>query len=167
MFICKYLPISQFGAILRRSPLAARRLALFPSCSPAPCAVPLLQPGALRCPPLAARRLELSRLALPGAVRHLSPPTCDSELRRALHATLFHHSCHHGRTLEKARRHRQCLCSACARFFAANFADWIIVEVEKRKCGPLVTVAERVETCTRIWISRSPRNGILPQHLWW
>eukprot|EP00965_Chrysotila_dentata_P127346 4211375-Pleurochrysis_carterae.AAC.1 len=58
--------------------LAVRRLALFPSRSPArlalspsrslaPCAVPLLQPGALRCPPLAAQRLALSRLSPPGA----------------------------------------------------------------------------------------------------
>eukprot|EP00965_Chrysotila_dentata_P229857 6197450-Pleurochrysis_carterae.AAC.1 len=48
MFICKYMPLSQLGA-LRCRPLAARRLALSPSRSPARCAVPLSQPGALRC----------------------------------------------------------------------------------------------------------------------
>eukprot|EP00965_Chrysotila_dentata_P154322 5100118-Pleurochrysis_carterae.AAC.1 len=60
------MPLLHFGA-LRCSPLAVWHLALSSSCSPAPCAVPprspppcavpLSQPGALRCPPFAARRL--------------------------------------------------------------------------------------------------------------
>eukprot|EP00965_Chrysotila_dentata_P022579 747865-Pleurochrysis_carterae.AAC.1 len=50
--------LSQFGA-LRCYPLAARRLALFPSRSPTPCG------GA----PFAAGRLALSRLSPPGALR--------------------------------------------------------------------------------------------------
>eukprot|EP00965_Chrysotila_dentata_P205786 6183165-Pleurochrysis_carterae.AAC.2 len=37
--------------------------------SSAPCAVPLSESGAVRCPPLAARRLALSRLSPPGALR--------------------------------------------------------------------------------------------------
>eukprot|EP00965_Chrysotila_dentata_P119211 3941055-Pleurochrysis_carterae.AAC.1 len=37
-----------------------------------PCAVPLWQPGALRCSPLASRRLSLSRLSPPGAL-HCPP----------------------------------------------------------------------------------------------
>eukprot|EP00965_Chrysotila_dentata_P101737 3359120-Pleurochrysis_carterae.AAC.1 len=73
-------PLSQPGA-LRCPPHAARRIALSPSRSPAPCAAPPLTTweapcavslsdppapraishcgGALRCPPLAARRLAL------------------------------------------------------------------------------------------------------------
>eukprot|EP00965_Chrysotila_dentata_P209630 6185409-Pleurochrysis_carterae.AAC.1 len=37
--------------------------------SSAPCAFPLSQLGAMRFPPLAARRLALSRLSPPGALR--------------------------------------------------------------------------------------------------
>eukprot|EP00965_Chrysotila_dentata_P222799 6193189-Pleurochrysis_carterae.AAC.4 len=45
------MPLSQLGALrCPHLPLAARRLALSPSRSLAPCAVPLSHHGALRCP---------------------------------------------------------------------------------------------------------------------
>eukprot|EP00965_Chrysotila_dentata_P156795 5180797-Pleurochrysis_carterae.AAC.1 len=61
------MPLSQFGDSVRCCALADWRLALLRSRRLAPYAVPLSQPGALRCPPRAARRLALSRLSPPGA----------------------------------------------------------------------------------------------------
>eukprot|EP00965_Chrysotila_dentata_P015890 525680-Pleurochrysis_carterae.AAC.1 len=46
-----------------------------------------------------------------------------------------HHSCH-GQLLEKAGRHRPCLCSARASSFVVSFAYWILVVCREAKARP-------------------------------
>eukprot|EP00965_Chrysotila_dentata_P126515 4182972-Pleurochrysis_carterae.AAC.2 len=81
------MPLSHFGA-LRCPPLAARRLAVFPLCSPAPCAVP----------PLTTRRLALSPSRTPrGAAPSLS---ADVQLLVPTSAGCHAHHSRHGHVVK-------------------------------------------------------------------
>ena len=147
MFICKYMPLSQFGdssALLRYRNLA-------------PCAVPLSQFGFLRCPPLATRRLALSasrnpapcavRLSQPGALRcpdsHHPAPRAIAHRRRATPSS-EERCMRRSSQLAWTRWKRQgaidrvlpCLCFARASYLVVNFACWIIVVCREATARP-------------------------------